>query len=270
VDNLSNLIEHGFDCISISPGPETWRLLMHKGFVRHSNWARSTELALFSSVPRLAIAYQIPLVWWGENSALQLGELSVMGAGGADGNNLRNMNTLGGGDVSWLLDASVGQSQILQYMYPSVSEMQKAKIRICFLGYFWRDWSSVDNANFSALRGLEIRRQPPWEIGDLYGVSSLDEDWVSLNQMIKYLKFGFGRVTDFVNEEIRNGRLSREDAIRLAQLYDGKCSEDCIESFSNYIGISVRDFWERVDAAVNVELFEKISVGVYRPKFLVG
>ena len=41
----------------------------------------------------MAIAYQIPLIWWGENSALQLGDLNVMGKSGWDGNNLRKMNT---------------------------------------------------------------------------------------------------------------------------------------------------------------------------------
>ncbi len=67
VENISNLIKLGFDCISINPAPQTWRKLMKKSFIEHANWCRSTEIALFSSVPKLAIAYQIPLIWWGEN-----------------------------------------------------------------------------------------------------------------------------------------------------------------------------------------------------------
>ena len=35
-------------------------------------------------------------------------------------------------------------------------------------------------------------------------MSALDEDWVTLNQMIKYYKYGFGRVSDSVNEQIRS------------------------------------------------------------------
>ena len=76
---------------------------MRISFYEFGNPFKSTEMALFSSVPRFAIAYQIPLIWWGENSALQVGETSVMGKTGGDGNNLRKMNTLGDGDVSWLL-----------------------------------------------------------------------------------------------------------------------------------------------------------------------
>ncbi len=107
VNNISNMISHGFDCVTINPGPEIWRKLMSKGFFKFTNWCKSTELALFSSVPRLAIAYQIPLIWWGENAALQLGDLNVMGKSGSDGNNLRKMNTLGGGDITWLLSEEI-------------------------------------------------------------------------------------------------------------------------------------------------------------------
>lgn len=270
VDNVSNMIEHGFDCISINPSPQIWRKLMRKSFLEHTNWAKSTELALFSSVPRLAIAYQIPLIWWGENAALQLGDLNVMGKDGSDGNNLRKMNTLGGGDITWLISDEVKKNQILQYHYPSEKEMEDANLRITFLGYFWKDWSLIDNGVYSALRGLNIRTDKPWEIGDPHGITSLDEDWVTFNQMIKYLKFGFGRVADYVNEDIRIGRMTREEGISLLKRYDGKCSPKYVESFSDYIGITVEEFWQQVDKSVNTTLFKKKALGEYIPKFEVG
>jgi N-acetyl sugar amidotransferase len=270
VNNMANMLRHGFDCVSIHPAPQLWRDLMREGFFRYTNWGKSTELALFSSVPRLAIAYQIPLIWWGENPGLQLGDLNVLGRNGADGNNLRNMNTLAGGDITWLLKGEVEKNQILQYIYPSKREMERANLRITFLGYFWREWSLLDNGNYSALRGLDVRQEPPWEIGDPVGVTSLEEDWVTLNQMIKYLKFGFGRVTDYVNEDIRNGRMTRDQGIVLNEKYDGKCADHYIESFVRYIGITVEEFWLQVDKAVNTELFAKEGLGQYRPKFKVG
>jgi N-acetyl sugar amidotransferase len=270
VDNVSNMINHGFDCISINPAPGIWRKLMRKGFFEYNNFGRSTELALFSSVPRLAIAYQIPLIWWGENAALQLGDLNVMGRTGSDGNSLRKMNTLGGGNITWLLGEEIKKNQVLQYSYPSEKEMDDANLRITFLGYFWRDWSLVDNGNYSALRGLDVRNEKPWEIGDPVGVTALDEDWVTFNQMIKYLKFGFGRVTDYVNEDIRNGRLTREQGIRLNEKYDGTCSDKYIESFCHFIGIAVGEFWTQVDKCVNTDLFIKERIGRYKPKFKVG
>ena len=42
--------------------------------------------------------------------------------------------------------------------------------------------------------GLIGRQDDVSKTGDLYGISAIDDDWVTLNQMIKYYKFGFGAV----------------------------------------------------------------------------
>jgi N-acetyl sugar amidotransferase len=271
VDNISNLITHGFDCITINPAPETWKKLMRLSFMEFVNPFISTELALFSSVPRLAIAYQIPLIWWGENSALQVGETSIMGKSGSDGNNLRKMNTLGGGDISWMERHGFTKSDLLQYSYPSEQEIDRADIRITFLGYFWRDWSLIDNGNYAALRGLDVRAEKPENIGEYVGVTALDEDWTPMNQMIKYLKYGFGRTTDYVNEDIRRDRISRDEGIQLVKKYDGKCSADYIHSFCNFIEISYQQFWDVIEnKGVNHQLFERKGLDYYEPKFDVG
>jgi hypothetical protein len=101
-------------------------------------------------------------------------------------------------------------------------------------------------------------------------VSSLDEDWVSLNQMIKYYKFGFGRATDYVNEEIRLGRMSREEGIAVVEQYDGCCGPHYIASFCEYIGISVEQFWQQVHANLNREMFDLAADGTIQPRFQVG
>jgi N-acetyl sugar amidotransferase len=270
VDNVSNMIEQSFDCIVIYPAPETWRLLMRKAFLEFCNWCKSTEYPLFASVPRLATAYQIRLVLWGENPALQLGDLNTMGKTGWDGNSVRNMNTLKGGNPNWMLGEGISKSRILQYYYPTEKEMDRAGIQIVYLGYFWKDWALVDNANYAIVNGLEVRKEQPLEIGDPYGVTSLDEDWVGMNQMIKYLKFGFGRTMDYVNEEIRRGRMTRDEGIELVQLYDGTCGEAYIESFCSFIDITLDQFWETVDRSVNKDLFEKNSKGKWVRKFEIG
>lgn len=269
--NISNLINKGFDCIIVSPAPQTWRDLMRLSFYKFGNPFKSTELALFSSVPRSAIAYQIPLIWWGENSALQLGESSVMGKTGSDGNNLRKMNTLGGGDITWMIEEGFQPAALLQYSYPSEADMERANLRIVFLGYFWDIWSLRENGNYSALRGLDVRDDKPWEMGEYVGVTALDEDWTPWNQMLKYLKYGFGRTTDYVNEDIRRGRLSREQAISLVERFDGTCSEKYIRSFCEFVGISLNDFWEHVEGQIlNRSLFEIEGQGNYRRKFKIG
>jgi N-acetyl sugar amidotransferase len=270
VDNISNLIELGFDVVVSAPAPQTWRKLMREAFDHFTNWARSTELALFSSVPQLAIRYQIPLILWGENPGLQVGDLKTLGRTGHDGNNLRYMNTLSGGGFDWIPESEFPRNELLAYRYPDAAEFEKASLQIVYLGWFLGDWSLRNNALYSCSSGLEKREDTVDKTGDLYGVTSLDEDWVTLNQMIKYYKFGFGRVTDYVNEELRLGHMPREQAIRLVERYDDACGSDYIESFSEYIGISVDQFWDKVRSSANRDLFDVRTNGEIERRFTVG
>jgi N-acetyl sugar amidotransferase len=269
VKNLSNLIDLGFDCISISCSPIVWKNLMKVGFYKFGNWAKSTELALFSSVPRIAIAYQIPLIWWGENASVQLGDMQVGGGTASDGNRLKYGNTLDGGNLDWLLATGLKRNQILQFDYPSDLEMSRANLRIVFLGHFIKDFTILSNGNRAALRGLAVK-EPSVTDADFWGTSMLDEDFFTVNMMLKWLKFGFGRANDNVNEEIRCGRLSREEAIKIVDKFDGACSPEVIEKFCSFIEISSEEFWRVVDSYVNFDLFERIEVGVYKKKFEVG
>lgn len=270
VNNLSNLIELGFDVHTLAPAPDTWRRLMAASFRRFTNWCRSTELALFSAVPRLAIHYKIPLILWGENPGLQLGDLKTLGRTGYDGNKLRFMNTLSGGGLDWMLEEGFSDQDLIAYRYPDAEEFESAGLQIIYLGWFLGDWSLINNALYSCSNGLEIRDDIPENTGDLHGVSSLDEDWVTLNQMIKYYKFGFGRATDYVNEEIRIGRMSRDEGIKVVEQYDGCCGPHYISSFCDYIGIDTEMFWQQVYANLNRNLFDLSADGLITPRFTVG
>ena len=185
---------------------------MRHAFLNYGNWAKATEFALFASVPRIAVSYQIPLIWWGESAASSLGEMGVLGADPSDGNRLKYSNTLGGGDIQWLTAAGFRHKDIIQYVYPSDDEMDRANIRIVFMDYFMKDFSSYTNGNYAALRGLSIRKPNPNIDPDYFGTSMLDEDYININMYIRYLKFGFGRTSDIVNLEIRAGRMTREKA----------------------------------------------------------
>ena len=88
--------------------------------------------------------------------------------------------------------------------------------------------------------------------------------------MIKYYKFGFGRVTDYVNEEIRLGRISRDQGIKLVESYDDAQDEKYIKCYCDYLAVSVDDFWIKVKASTNKTLFSVESDGSIRRKFTVG
>lgn len=268
VTNISNLIELGFDVVFSGPAPQTWKKLMKTAFFRFANWARSTEMALYSSVPRTALKYGIPLIFIGENQSFR--DRATIGERPWEYNNLLNQNTLGGGDIQWMLDAGLKPSELLAYRFPDNSEIRAGNLYVVDLGWFIGDWDNLGNAKFSCAYGIDIRTDSIENTGDPLGVSALDEDWVTLNQMIKYYKFGFGKVTDYVNEDIRAGRLSRERAIALVEQYDGRCASHYIESFCEYLEITTSDFWEIVHRNVNRTLFDIAADGTISRKYKVG
>jgi len=265
VDNLSNLISHGFDCIMLGPAPETSRRLMREAFFRFANIFKATEMVLFAGVPKMAVAHDIKLIMWGENPALQVGDSASLGATIWDGNNLRNINTLAGGNLDWMIETVGGLEKILPYKFPDVALMREKMINTIYLGPAWSNWSLGDNSAFAMAQGLKIRDEGVEESGDLLGTSMLDEDWATINMMLKYYKLGFGRATDYMNEEIRAGRVTREQAIDVVQAYDGICSDRYVASFCRYVDITVDQFWERVRQAAHPKLFTAVP-GKPRPQ----
>ena len=95
------------------------------------------------------------------------------------------------------------EAKIIPYQYPDEKEFLKNKIQIIYIGWFMKNWSIMNNAKYATLNGLNLRKDIAENTGDLYGTMALDEDWVGINQMIKYFKYGYGRATDYLNYEIR-------------------------------------------------------------------
>lgn len=269
-ENLSRLAELGFDVHSILPSPRIWKELMRVGFLNHGNWAKSTEMALFAGVPQVAIARKIPLILWGENPGVQLGNFTASKPEGWDGNHLRFMNTLSGGWEELSRLSGYSKLELQPYIYPSEEEFIESNIQIIYLGWTMNNWGLLENGLFSSLVNLKSRTDLPINTQDLVSVSSLDEDWVTLNQMIKYYKYGFGRATDYVNEWIRNGRMSREQGIEIVEEFDGACSNAYIDSFCEYLEISSTQFWETVRRFTNTNLFHVTAQPRPSRRFKVG
>lgn len=270
--NLSNLINLGFDLITTSPGPKTWKKFLKQGFY-DGNYLRGPELALHSSLPQIAIKYQINLILWGEGGNGKILDKRTIKKKEYDGNSLRNSNTLKNCDLSWMFKFVQDKSKLIPYTYPTIDEFKKNNIQIIYLGWFIKNWSITDNAKYAVLNGLDLRKEKASKTGDLFGAMALDEEWVVINQMIKYLKFGYGRVTDYLNYEIRKKTISRDDAKKIIEKYDGVCDKKYIQNFCNYLEINENEFWRTVSGFVNQDLFtinNKKTGRKYLPKFKVG
>lgn len=270
IDNL-NRISGGCDIISIKPNPVIAKKLARKTFFERGNIVAASEYCLWGGTYWMAVRLNIPLVIQGENVALTWGTSEKQDCSG-NALNVKAGNTVNGFDVEELIAGTdVSKEDVFFYSFPDDSLLQKLDIQAIWLQYYVKEWSFVGNAEFSAARGLLGRMaEDLHDIGRYRRYASLDSDLVIPNQMIKYLKFGFGFATDEVCYDIREGRLSREDAIWLVEEYDGKCGERYIEEACEYLSITKEEFWSTVDRFVNRKLFEKNSDGTWTPKFKVG
>jgi N-acetyl sugar amidotransferase len=239
--NLENLVNLGFSLISFHPGAEVARKLSKKSFINYGNIVKYSESCLFPIPYRVAMAYEIPLVFFGENPALECGDTNISGEGW-DATTIRYNNTLAGANAEIWLGDGVAKKDILPYVFPSDQEFSLWGGRGIFMGYYL-NWSGYRNALYAMQHGLICRNEEPQQIGDIYRHNSLDFSFIPVNSMLKHCKLGFGHTTEFVSYDIRAGRVSREEGIALVRAFDGKCDESFIENYCSWIQISIDDFW---------------------------
>lgn len=269
--NIDNLSKLGFDIISIHPDPNVAKRLARKTFFERGNIVAASEYCLWASAYIIADKFNIPLIIQGENGALTLGTVNVQEATD-NAYSVCQLDTLCGSDASLLVDElyNVEMKDLYFYGFPDIEAMKQKNIRAVFLQYYAKEWSQVTNADFAIARGLTGRTDDLHNLGRYRRYSALDSDLAIPNQMIKYLKFGFGFATDEACYDIREGRLSREDAIWYVNEFDGKCGEHYIDYACEYLSITKKQFWDTVDKYVNKDLFEKNKDGKWIPKFKVG
>ena len=269
VNNLSNLAKNGFDILCLGPAPKLSKELVKFAFFNFGNWLKATELALFSGVPQIAVEKKIPLILWGENPALQVGDYAILGRSIWDGSNLIKGNTLSGGDLGWFLKVSKNLNKLNMYKFPTKKEIKSSGVKTIFLGPAWENWSSENNAIISLLHGLNFREDDPKNTGDLIKTRMVDEDWTIINMLLKYYKFGFSRGTEQASVLIREKKISRNQGIKIAEKYDSACSKKYILSFCKYLSIDEKTFWSVVKKYTNKKLFD-ISGKMPKKKFNVG
>ena len=268
--NIENLISKGFDCIKIRTNPKVCRVLARKSFYEYGNIVKPSEYPLWVSAFRIALNFDIPLIVQGENAALTLGTSKNQSADG-DAFNVTELNTLAGCTAEEWIGEGVTEKDLFFYQFPDKQLFADKEIKAIWLQYYVKEWSQVYNADYAIARGLMGRTTEKLEdIGRYRRYTALDSDMSIVNQMLKYLKLGFGFATDEACYDIREGRLSREEAKWLVEQYDGKCGEQYIKAAADYMGITVEEFWRVTDKWVNKDLFYKDNKGRWQPKFKVG
>ena len=153
VHNIENLTNIGFDMITVYPSPETYKKLMRISFDSFANYGRATELALYSSAPKIAQTYRIKMVFLGENNSLVYGE-DALGEDGGDSSNLCSYNTLNGGNMDWIYESIKEKYKQVPYIIPDIISDEK-DIEMRYLGYYFKDFNNLKNAVISMQHGLQ-------------------------------------------------------------------------------------------------------------------
>ncbi len=145
--------------------------------------------------------------------------------------------------------------------------LKKQSIRRIWLQYYVKEWAPQHNVRFSVEHGLKIRPVDinPYEIGTYLRYFQLDGSLLEVNQLFKYIKFGFGQCTDHACYDIHAGIITREQGIKLVRELDGKCADRYIQKFCDYIEITIGEFW-RVANSFRGKMWEKNKNGEWKIK----
>ena len=103
-------------------------------------------------------------------------------------------------------------------------------------------------------------------IGAIENFSATDTNLIHLYFYLMYIKFGFGRTTSEIGNEIRRGAMTRSQAINITKKFDGEFPEQHLESYLHYYSMTNSEFNDVIDKWANKDLFEKID-GRWKPLF---
>lgn len=259
--NFKAWLNAGFDNVTHTPNQKAHRLLTRFAFENLVHPFQPFILGQKNLAPRISALYNIPLVAYGENEAEY-------------GNPIKDNQTperdfsyyaaeerleeiyLGGVSARKLItDHGLTRSDIEPYLPVNPHILHKAGTRVFYMGYFikwdpqWAYYFSVENTDFFP----NTERTE----GSFSKYNSIDDriDWFHFYTY--YIKFGIGRTTYDCAQEVRNGHLAREDAVRLVHRFDGEFPRKYLKDNLDYMGLTEKRFYEIIEKARPPHLWEK-------------
>ncbi|MCK4822947.1 N-acetyl sugar amidotransferase [bacterium] len=251
--NLKNLQDLGVDHILFTYNPQVRRKLTKIGFERVGDVCWPCHFGIFAYAVRVAVNYNVPLLIWGESSVEEYGgPAGLRDSGVLDRAYLKTYSGWLGHEIDEVIgEKGIEKRDILPYLYPTDEEIREVGVTGLFLGhYLW--WDAKKQIEIDIQHGFSVSERRC--VGALWDSENLDGKFVDIHDYLMYVKYGFGRATSQACIDIRHGRLIREEAIELANKYDGEV--ETVKEFCEYIGITEERFWEVVDSFTNKNIFK--------------
>ena len=262
--NLENIKNIGFDIIEISNNAKVRAKINKIGLQLLGDISWPEHVSIFTAPVKFALAYNIPLILWGENPQLEYGgpEESLNNSI-LDQKWMEEFGGLIGFRVSDLIENHNFKKHELEiYNYPHKDILKKKSILGIFLGYYER-WDALRNYEVSKKNGF-VAYEPTLE-GCYFNFEKIDNYQHGIHDYFKYLKFGFARATDQLCYLIRRDQISREKGIKLAQKLEGKYPKSymgkSLNKILSKIGVSEKEFIEICDNFTNKKIFKTNQSG---------
>lgn len=267
--NLDNLVKLGFDHIDFTVNPETEKKFIYKALKRFGSVSLPFHNGMFAITIRTAINYGIPLIVWGENTAMEYGGI-------ASDRTSPYMNKqwclkygcMQGISTEEWADENLTLKYLSPFIIPSDNEIVAAKISSIFLGYYF-NWDPLKNYDYA--KNLGFMNRPEGPVLGIFDFADLDCEFITLHHYVKWLKFGIGRTFDNVSVEIRNKRMTRDQAIKIISLNNDRINRSHLARLCVFLDITENDFWQLIENFRNHDIWEKNSDGKWIiPKFITG
>jgi N-acetyl sugar amidotransferase len=244
----------GVDVISFTPNWKVVKRLMREALVRKGDFCWHCHTGIFAYPMQIAIRFNVPLVFWGEPSSEYTAyyDYKEKEIEEVDEKRFNRFTNLGitAEDMEGMIkgDFDLDPRDLAPYVYPKLRDLKRIKYRSVCLGSYI-PWDVKRNVK-------EIMDELGWQ-GDqvegmpfeAYPYEKIECYMQGVRDYIKYLKRGYSRVTQMTALDLRNGRITKEEAERLIKEYEGK-KPASLELFLEYLEMTEREFNEIVAKTV--------------------
>jgi len=231
----------GVDFLKFRPNWKVVQKLMLESLKRKGDFCWHCHTGIFAYPMQIAVKFNIPLIFWGEPSAEYTSYYDYDAPEEVDERRFNRYINLGiaAEDMVGMLDGTVTAQDLAPFTYPPVADLRSIKCRSVCLGSF---------IPWDVKRHVEvIKRELGWQENDVEGVpdafryEKVECAMQGVRDYLRFIKRGYGRTNHLAAIDLRNGRLTPEEAKALIEAHDGKRPAS-LEVFLEYVGLSEDEF----------------------------
>ena len=244
-DNMRKVFNS--DHIVWGPSVDVLKKLNILGFEKMGDMNWHAHCGIFTSPIIIAVRFNIPFIIWGE-VPWDISGMYKANAFPEFSARVRHEHGLRGYEWEDFINDSeikISEKDMLWAKYPSDEEIVKCGIRGIYIGNYFK-WDP--NQHTKLMKNLYNWKQLEGEFQRTYRkISNLDDRYESgIHDLLKFIKFGYGRCSDHASKDIRTGYLTREEGIKLVKRYDHVVSSD-LDYWLEYVGKDKDYFWKLAD-----------------------